>query len=165
MKSNAIYTDVSTEEALRLQFRTGEVLELTFADLGEDILFRAAKHGIKQKVIDSMAMSRDPTTGKSATPGEKIAAAREVVAQLLVGKWSVGRGAGSSSLEVLAIMASFPKFQALGRAATKEWFKSQSLSRQAGILGLPAVQVAMAKLLAEQAKGIDGDAIALEMMG
>ena len=59
--------------------------------LAEGILQEAVYHGIEQKVRDAGAMSRDTTTGRSATPQEKYAAMLKVAENLAAGVWNAAR--------------------------------------------------------------------------
>jgi hypothetical protein len=65
--------------------------------LSNAILEQAVWHGLKQKLVDAAAISRNPDTGRSATIDDKYNAVREVYDRLLAGNWNKGRGDGSSS--------------------------------------------------------------------
>ena len=82
---------------LALQFGNGETLTLLANQLTHDILEHAVWHGLKQKLVDAAAISRNPDTGRSATIDDKYNAVREVYDRLLAGNWNKGRGDGSSS--------------------------------------------------------------------
>jgi len=66
-------------------------------DNDNDVLAYALLHGLKQKLVDSAAIARDPETGASATPKTKEAAVRSMMARLREGRWNVGRGEGTST--------------------------------------------------------------------
>lgn len=51
--------------------------------LNQDIIEQAIYHGLKQKIVDAAALSRNPETGKSATPEEKFAAMQAVAERLM----------------------------------------------------------------------------------
>lgn len=65
----------------------------------------AALHGLKQKVCDAGALSRDTTTGKSATPMEKYEAMALVAESVLAGVWNRKATGGSGGGEGLLIVA------------------------------------------------------------
>lgn len=64
------------------------------ATLSDTIREQAMYHGLKQKICDAAALSRDTTTGQSATPAEKHAAMQAVAANLVAGVWNAGRAEG-----------------------------------------------------------------------
>ena len=63
---------------LVLTFRHGETLKLHPESLAPEIQRAALLHGLKQKLVDAAAISRDPTTGRAATIATKYEAVREV---------------------------------------------------------------------------------------
>ena len=85
------------QESMTLAFANGETIRVNRADLSEEILRHAVMHGLKQKLVDAAAISRNPDTGRSATVADKFAAVREVYERLLAGKWNKGRGEGSGA--------------------------------------------------------------------
>ena len=82
---------------LTLSFSSGETLTLEPRNLTGSIQMQAMLHGLKQKLVDAAAISRNPDTGRSATIDDKYNAVREVYDRLLAGNWNKGRGDGSSS--------------------------------------------------------------------
>lgn len=63
---------------------------LMFADMHGDVRSYATFHGMKQRIADAAALSRDVKTGKPATPAEKFAAMQRVMAYYASGasKWA-----------------------------------------------------------------------------
>lgn len=57
---------------------------------------RAELHGWKQRISDKAALSRDPKTGKSATPEQKFAAVKAIIDHYESGadKWEMERAGG-----------------------------------------------------------------------
>lgn len=95
----AIDTTIADDQsAMTLAFSNGQTLTLRAADLSQDIIARAVMHGLKQKLVDAAAISRDPETGRAATIETKFAAVKEVYDRLLSGDWNKRRegGAGAS---------------------------------------------------------------------
>ena len=68
-------------------------MQLMVGNLAEEIIREAVYHGLEQKVRDAGAMSRDTTTGRSATPAEKLEAMQRVVDNLHNGLWNAKREA------------------------------------------------------------------------
>ena len=100
-------------EVLTLVFAgdTGNPLVVSAGAMTDDIRQRAMMHGLKQKLVDAAAISRNPDTGRSATAGDKEAAVREVFERLMSGEWNKtreggegGEGGASSGLLVRALI-------------------------------------------------------------
>lgn len=67
---------------------------------------QAMIHGYKQKIADAAAISRDTTTGRSATDADKRAAMQEVVDRLNRGEWSAtAKATGPKKVNVDALVA------------------------------------------------------------
>ena len=69
---------IADDGTLMLEFRHGETLKLHPEWLTPEIQRAALLHGLKQKLVDAAAISRDPTTGRAATIATKYEAVREV---------------------------------------------------------------------------------------
>jgi hypothetical protein len=95
----------------------GYYLELTFANekflavdirtLSDAIRHAATLHGIKQKLCDAAAISRDPATGRTATIDTKYDAVKEVFDRITAsdGTWNKVREGGQSSSGGLLLAA------------------------------------------------------------
>lgn len=94
-------------------------IEITFADgsdpilmtsynLANEVFWQALAHGLKQKLVDAAAISRNPETGRSATVGDKAKAVHEVYNRLLSGEWNKrresGEGGGTGGLLFAALV-------------------------------------------------------------
>jgi len=147
-------------------------VELTFADgspsivitsynLRGDVRFQALAHGLKQKLVDAAAISRNPDTGRAASVADKAAAVREVYERLVRGEWNKARGEGSGSGGLL--------YRALVRlySATKTaeevraWLDERSDAEQAALRKNSKVAAMIETIRAESAKaeGIDSAAL------
>lgn len=73
-----IEASVTDGGTLILEFRHGERLAVRPDDLTPEIQRAAMLHGLKQKLVDAAAISRDPTTGRAATIATKYDAVKEV---------------------------------------------------------------------------------------
>lgn len=83
--------------ALGLRFANGRTLALAASMLSDDILSYAIWHGLKQKLVDAAAISRNPETGRAASVDDKFEAVKAVYDRLLAGQWNAPReGAGAS---------------------------------------------------------------------
>lgn len=83
---------------LTLAFSHGETLCVAATQLSVAIAQQAMMHGLKQKLVDAAAISRNPDTGRAASVADKYDAVKEVYDRLLSGEWNKRRegGAGAS---------------------------------------------------------------------
>ena len=93
--TKAISTEI-VEGRLVMTFGNGESLSVDPATLSEEIRLAATLHGLKQKLGDAAAISRNPDTGRSASLDDKIAAVREVFDRITApdGTWNKVRESG-----------------------------------------------------------------------
>jgi frataxin-like iron-binding protein CyaY len=84
---------------LTLSFANGEQLTVNSEALSAEIRAAAMLHGLKQKLCDAAAISRNPETGRSATIDDKYAAVREVFDRITAetgATWNKTREGGGS---------------------------------------------------------------------
>lgn len=145
---------------LRLDFSNGRALTLTVDQLTSAIREEATVHGLKQKLVDAAAISRDPKTGKSATIDDKYDAVRKVFQRLLSGEWNEAReGGGAGSLLFRALCRMTPDKTP---AEVREWLDARSDAEKKGLELNPKVASIISAIRAEQLKAgadIDSDAI------
>jgi len=100
-RQNAITAEINGN-AIALQFANGETLTLRGDALNADIQQYAMMHGLKQKLVDAAAISRNPENGRAASIDDKFAAVKAVYDRLLDGQWNAtregGGGGGSGGL-------------------------------------------------------------------
>ena len=82
---------------LALQFANGEILALTATQLSNEVLEYAVWHGLKQKLVDAAAISRNPETGRAASVEDKYQAVKTVFDRLLGGQWNATREGGGNA--------------------------------------------------------------------
>ena len=85
------------DATLALTFANGESLIVGIKDLSPDLVSQALIHGLKQKLVDAAAISRNPETGRAATVQDKYEAVRVVYDRLLSGAWNAVREGGGQS--------------------------------------------------------------------
>ena len=126
--------------------------------LTDEVRNAALFHGLKQKLVDSAALSRDPKTGKSATPAEKMAAVLETAANLASGIWNT-RGTGDGPSDGLLVTALCEMQPKKDPAKIREWVGGQDKAAQAALRANPKVAAIIARINTERAaaKGIDTD--------
>ena len=83
--------------ALHLKFANGQELALTASQLTNNVMEYAIFHGLKQKLVDAAAISRNPETGRAASVEDKYQAVKIVFDRLLAGQWNAVReGSGAT---------------------------------------------------------------------
>lgn len=140
----------------------GRVLTIDARTLSTSILDAAIMHGLKQKIGDAAAISRNPETGRSASTDDKFDAMVEVVKRLELDHWNKpresGDGAGSGGLLFKALCrVKADKTQAEVRA----YLDGRTKEEQAALRKVPVIAAAIDAIRAESAKaaGIDGEAL------
>lgn len=83
--------------ALLLKFANGQELALTASQLTPNVMEYAIFHGLKQKLVDAAAISRNPETGRPASPEDKFQAVKAVYDRLLAGQWNATREGGGNA--------------------------------------------------------------------
>ena len=98
--SATILTEPSgTPYGLKLTFANGATLETTIGSLTSDMRAHATIHGLKQKLVDAAAVSRNPDTGRPASIEDKYQYVREVFDRITspTGTWNKVRGDGTGT--------------------------------------------------------------------
>ena len=155
----AIAAEINADAtALVLTFSHGESLTIKPADLSPTIVAQAIMHGLKQKLVDAAAISRNPETGRAASVADKFDAVKEVYDRLLAGEWNKRRegGAGGSAGGLL--------FRALCRMyagkkdadAIREFLEAKTDAEKAALRKNAKVAAIIEEIRAESAK--PGDA-------
>lgn len=96
-KRNATITATITDNQLTLSFANGETLMIRGDALHTDVQQYALMHGLKQKLVDAAAISRNPETGRAATVEDKFQAVKTVYDRLLAGSWNAVREGGTAT--------------------------------------------------------------------
>ena len=101
-KRNATITAAINGNTLTLTFANGETLTMRADALNSDVQQYAMMHGLKQKLVDAAAISRNPETGRAATVEDKYQAVNVVYNRLLSGQWNATREGGGNAGGLLA---------------------------------------------------------------
>lgn len=96
-KRNATITATIDGNTLALTFANGETLAMRGDELNSDVQQYAMMHGLKQKLVDAAAISRNTETGRAATVEDKYQAVRTVYDRLLGGQWNAVREGGGAT--------------------------------------------------------------------
>lgn len=164
MKSNSVITHEVDEAQGRITWRVvgEEPLTLDLAGLAEAVRQRAMIHGLVQRVSDRAAISRDPETGRPATPGDKRARMAALVEHLARGgDWEMGRakGAGVASRND-PVIAAVAEIQGTDYATMAERIKAMAEKRGVkprAIIARLATQPDVVERLRAMAPADEGD--------
>lgn len=163
-----IEATVEESGTLVLAFRHGEVLRLHPESLAPEIQRAAMLHGLKQKLVDAAAISRDTATGRAATIITKYNAVREIFDRITgeTPSWNkprAGGGGGQGGLLARAIA----RYKSLTgtHPVTVEQVKAHldrlTDAQKQALRVAPQIAAIINELRAESAKpaGIDADAL------
>lgn len=156
-KRNATITATIDGSTLALMFANGETLTMRAEALNSDVQQYAMMHGLKQKLVDAAAISRNPETGRPASVEDKYQAVKAVYDRLLSGQWNATREGGGNAGGLL--------FQALCRMyegrktpeAIKAFLADKSDAEKAALRKNPRVAQIIDTIRAEQGKAADID--------
>lgn len=153
----------SPGDMLTLVFGDGQTLSLQVADLSPTILAQATMHGLKQKLVDAAAISRNPDTGRAATVADKFNAVAEVYNRLLAGEWNKRReGGATGGLLMRALCRLYPDRT---REQVLSFLAGKSEAEKAALRRNPKVAAIIDEIRAEDGddSGIDSDAMLADL--
>jgi len=149
---------------LTLSFRHGEAIIIDRLVLDAGIVDHAIMHGLKQKLVDAAAISRNPDTGATATIEDKYNAVLAVYNRLLDGEWNKTREASDS------VSGSGLLFRALCRLypgktgdTIRVYLDGKTKSEQAALRSNPKVAAIIDTIRAEKVKDVNADALLSEL--
>ena len=145
--------------SLDLAFSNGETLQLRVGDLDARLIEQAVLHGLKQKLVDAAAISRNTETGRPASVADKFEAVKAVYDRLLAGQWNAVREGGGTTggllLRALVRMYAGRKTE----ADLREFLAGKTDAEKAALRKNPRVAEIIDTIRAESGKdgGIDSD--------
>ena len=113
-KGNSVITHALDGDKITFTVLGAGAVVMDTTKLADAIMQRAAIHGLIQRISDAAALGRDPDTGRSASPMDKLSAMTELVAYYETGteEWKrtgTGEGGGKSiTIEAIAKVKSVP---------------------------------------------------------
>lgn len=168
-KKTAISTDVFMPKlTLTLTFGNGQEIIVNANELRQDIRDMAMMAGLKAKLIDAAAMSRNPENGASASIDDKYNAVRRVADRLMSvdGQWNEGRSAagesttGANNILLRAIM----RMTGRDEAYCRDFLSAKTKEQRAALRKNPRVLAIIAELQAATVVGgINTDALLAEL--
>lgn len=145
---------------------TAQTIQVYAHELSEEIRHMCMMHGLKQKLIDAAAISRNPETGRSATVGDKYEAVREVAERLLAGEWNKRREAGEGGTGGLLLRALTRMYAGrMDAEQVKAWLAEKDDKTKAALRKNPQVAAMIETIRAESkdTSGVDTDSLLAEL--
>jgi hypothetical protein len=128
---------------LTLAFATGGRITVDADALTDALRTQAMMHGLKQKLVDAAAISRNPETGRSASGEDKYNAVREVAERLLTGEWNKAReGGGNTGGQLFRALCQL--YSRKTPEAIKAWLDSKTDAEKAALRACPEVAAIIA---------------------
>lgn len=161
----AIDATISADHsALTLAFAHGQALTIRAADLSPTIVAQALMHGLKQKLVDAAAISRNTDTGRAASVQDKFDAVKEVYDRLLSGDWNKRREGGAGASGGLLYRALCRMYDGKKTAdEIKAFLEAKTDAEKAALRKNSRVAAIIEEIRAESAK--DGGANADDLLG
>ena len=164
-KRNATITAAINGNTLTLTFANGETLTMRADALNSNVQQYAMMHGLKQKLVDAAAISRNPETGRAATVEDKYQAVEAVYNRLLGGQWNATREGGGNAGGLL--LQALCRMYAGRKTAEdiKAFLAEKSDAEKTALRKNPRVAQIIEDIRAEQGKaaGIDTDELLGEL--
>ncbi len=165
MKRQDVVDTSKTDEVVTVTVTGFEPIIVPVNDLSDAIFRQAAVHGITQKLIDAAALSRDPETGKPATPADKYARVKAVADRLMAGgPWNALKVAGPKGGVLFAALVTMYAGKR-SPEQVREWLDGKTKAEQHALRTNPQVADVVRKIEAEYAakSGVDSDAMLGEL--
>ena len=160
-----IEASIGDDGTLILEFRHGETLRVHPETLAPEIQRAALLHGLKQKLVDAAAISRDTTTGRAATIATKYDAVKEIFDRITgaggeAPSWNKPRAGGAGGQGGLLARA-IARYKGVEVSAAKAYLDRLTDAQKQALRVDPRIATIINELRMESAKpaGIDTDAL------
>lgn len=139
---------------LKLSFANGEELTIHASLLSDQIRTDAMMHGLKQKLVDAAAISRNPDTGASATINDKYDAVREIYDRITSpdGTWNKIRGDGSGMAGAGLLVRALVQLSGKTKDAIEQFLATKTKEQKQALMVDPKVAPIIAQLKAVDSK-------------
>lgn len=152
---------------LKLTCSNGEQQELNTTTLSPEIQLAAMLHGLKQKLVDAAAISRNPDTGRAASPEDKWAAVMEVYERITKpdGTWNKTREGGAGGSGGLLFRALVRLYPNKTPDALREYLDGKTDAEKTALRKNPKVATVIEEIRAETGKvaNVDTDELLGEL--
>lgn len=153
---------VEDNGTLVLTFRHGEILRIHPESLAPEIQRTAMLHGLKQKLVDAAAISRDTVTGRAATISTKYDAVKEIFDRITGENpsWNKPRAGGAGGQGGLLARA-IARYKSVPVEQAKAYLERLTDAQKQALRVDPRIATIINELRLESAKpaGIDTDAL------
>lgn len=151
--------------SLRIDVTGFDSLVVQLRDISEAMIEQAALHGLKQKIVDAAALSRNPDTGRSATAADKYNAMKEVLDRIMAGEWNKARGDGSGTGAGGLLFAALCRLYTVKTAEEiRAFLDAKTAAEQAALRKNPKVAAVIETIKAERVKDAPDDADTDDML-
>lgn len=148
--------------SLTLEFSSGSVVMFRMSDLTPEIATQCMLHGLKQKLVDAAAISRNPDTGRSATVADKYTAVKEVADRIRSGQWNKSRGDGSTTAGGLLFRALCQMYADKTPDAIKAFLDKKTPAEKAALRATAKI-AAIIDTLRQPSDDVDTDAMLADL--
>jgi hypothetical protein len=170
-KKSTITADVFLPKmTLTLTFINGKEIVVDANSLNNDIRNMAILHGLKQKLVDAAAISRNLDTGMSASVDDKYDAVKKIADRLTSpdGKWNEGRSASSEDKPTAGVnnilVRALMKMKEADESYIRGWLGEKTKEQRAALRRNPRVVQIMAELQAATVvNGVNTDELLNEL--
>lgn len=150
--------------SVAFRFSDGRTMTIQIGDLTSEIQEQALLHGLKQKLVDAAAISRNPDTGRSATIDDKYNAMREVFDRLHSGSWNKSRGDGTGAgAGGLLFRALCQLYADKTPDAIRAFLDKKDAKEKAALRAMPKIAAIIETLRAAKVTDVDTDAMLDEL--
>ena len=141
----------SLTKIMTMAWSDGVRAELDVSKLSDDVLEQARIHGLRQKLGDAAAMSRNPETGQSATIADKRARVDAVAQYLRDGHWTAPtRATPETSNRAILVDALCRLNTSADRAKIADAIAAKTPAEIAAMSAVPRVASVIAAIRAER---------------
>lgn len=142
-------------------------ISLDLSKVHPDNIAYAALHGFKQRCGDAAALSRNPETGKPATPAEKFEAVQRLVEHYNSGapEWALrASGEGRTSGELAMLTRAVAEYKGTEDfAKVRDWLKSKTDAERKALAVSAAIKPIMDRMREEAAAPVDAEDMLAEL--
>lgn len=141
---------------LTLAFSNGSQIVVDAATLAPEIRDAAMMHGLRQKLGDAAAISRDTTTGRAASVEDKFNAVKEVADRLVAGLWNkVREGGGGGNTGGLLLRALCEVYPRKTREELATWLEGKTAKEKMALRANEKIAALIASYNVGSVKGDD----------
>jgi hypothetical protein len=169
-RKSAISADVFMPRmTLTLTFSNGNEIVVDANMLNQSVRDAALMHGLKQKLVDAAAISRNLDTGASATIDDKYNAVKKIADRLMLpdGVWNEGRksaDAGSTAGVNSILLRALMQMTGRDEAYVRDYLSAKTKEQRAALRKNPRVVAIMAELSAATVvNGVNTDELLSEL--